>query len=305
MKGLVVRTVLAVTSWRWVRRLFTKTRIGRRVALRFVAGETLDHAAAVAKDLNAAGFAVSLDYLGEDVSTREEAEAARDAYLACLDRISADGLDANISIKLTQVGLGFDDDLCAASLNALAGRAAGYGLTVTIDMEGSAHTGDTLRAFIAAQGEHGNLGIALQAYLHRTPADLERVAPLGGHIRLCKGAYDEPTHLALQSRIDVDSAFDRLVEKLMASETTMPAVASHDGARIDHALTFAGARQGPWEFQMLYGVRPKLQRELVAAGHPLRVYLPYGDSWYPYLTRRMAERPANLWFFIRALFGRK
>lgn len=304
MRALLIRVVLAVTGWRWVRWLFTRTRVGRRVALRFVAGETLDEAAAAVRALNRAGMRVSLDHLGEHVEDRAAAEAARDAYLACLERIAADGLDANISVKLTQLGLGLDDDLCAASLDALARRAGSFGLTVTIDMEDSDHTGATLRLYEKAQAEHGNLGVAIQAYLHRTAADLERIAPLGGHIRLCKGAYDEPVAVALQSRVDIDSAFDRLCRTLMEAPSTMPAIATHDGDRIATALDLAAQRDGPWEFQMLYGIRSKLQRQLVDAGHPMRVYVPYGDSWYPYLTRRIAERPANVWFFLRALIGR-
>lgn len=304
MNALVVRLVFAITRWGWVRWIFTRTRIGRRVALRFVAGESLDEAAQAARRLNEAGTGVSLDHLGEHVTDTALAEVARDAYLACLDRIAADGLDANISVKLTQLGLGLDDELCAASLDALAARAASLGLTVTIDMEESAHTGATLRLYRVAQAAHGNLGVAIQAYLHRTPADLDAILPLGGHIRLCKGAYDEPEEIAYRARADVDTAFDRLLVPLMAAEETMPAVATHDDARIAATLDLAVPREEPWEFQMLYGVRSKLQRELVAQGHPLRVYVPYGDAWYPYLTRRMAERPANLWFFIRALFGR-
>jgi len=304
VKALVVRTVLAITSWGWVRRLFTKTRVGRRVALRFVAGESLDEAATVARRLNESGMSVSLDYLGEHVSTPEAAEAARDAYLACLERIASDGLEGNISIKLTQLGLGFDDDLCASALISLSDRAALLGLTVTIDMEEGDFTGATLRLYEATQRRHGNLGVAIQAYLHRTPADLDHIIPLGGHIRLCKGAYDEGAALALQSGVDIDSAYDRLLARLMVSSETIPAIATHDADRIQHALDLAVRREGPWEFQMLYGIRTKLQRELVDAGHTLRVYVPYGDSWYPYLTRRIAERPANVWFFVRALLGR-
>jgi proline dehydrogenase len=304
VKALIVRVVLAVTSWRAVRWLFTRTRLGRRVALRFVAGEALDDAARVAKELNDAGMSVSLDHLGEHVTDAASARAARDAYLACLDRIAADGLDANISVKLTQLGLGSNESLCSDSLQALARRAAELGLTVTLDMEESAHTGATLRLYETVQRVHGNLGVAIQAYLHRTPADLDHIIPLGGHIRLCKGAYDEGVAVALQSRVDIDSAYDRLLGRLMESSQTKPAVATHDGARIARALDLAVMRNGPWEFQMLFGVRTKLQQELVEAGHPMRVYLPYGDSWYPYLTRRLAERPANVWFFVRALFGR-
>ena len=304
MRGFVVRIVLAITRWRWVRWLFTKTRVGRRVALRFVAGESLDDAVAAAHRLGEAGVPVSLDHLGEHVTDLTSAEAARDDYLACLDRIAAEGLDANISVKLTQLGMGLDDDLCVRSLDALARRAHESGLTVTIDMEDSAHTETTLRLYEEAQKNHGNLGVALQAYLRRTPEDLDQVAPLGGHIRLCKGAYDEPEEIALRSRREVDAAFDELCAALMEQADAKPAIATHDDARVAVAIALADRRQQPWELQMLYGIRESLQRSLVADGHPLRVYIPYGDAWYPYLTRRMAERPANLWFFLRALFGK-
>ena len=179
MRGLIVGLVLAVTRWRWVRRLFTETRVGRRVALRFVAGETLDQAVEATRRLNQEGMSVSLDHLGEHVEDEESARTARDAYLACLERIAADGLDANISVKLTHLGMGRDDDLAAASLDALAARAGKLGLTVTIDMEDSAHTETTLRLYEKAQRAHGNLGVAVQAYLRRTPEDLERLASLG------------------------------------------------------------------------------------------------------------------------------
>ena len=303
MRGLVVRLVLAVTRWRWVRWLFTQTRVGRRVALRFVAGETLDEAVVAARRCNEAGMTVSLDHLGEHVTDRRTAEAARDDYLACLDRIAAEGLDANISIKLTQLGMGLDDDLCATSLEALATRAAGLSLTVTIDMEESAHTDVTLDMYELSQKEHGNLGVALQAYLRRTPDDLRRIAPLGGHIRLCKGAYDESEEIAFRVRREVDAAFDRVCRVLMNQEEVKPAIASHDDERISFAIGLAAGRDAPWEIQMLFGIREPLQRSILRDGCPLRIYIPYGDAWYPYLTRRIAERPANLWFFIRALFS--
>ena len=300
----MVRLVLTVTGWRWVRRLFTGTRLGRRVAMRFVAGDTLDDAVAGARRLNAAGMKVSLDHLGEHVTDIAAAEAACAAYLACLDRIAAEGLDANISVKLTQLGMALDEELCGRLLDSLAVGATRARATVTIDMEESAHTAATVRLYAAAQRRHGNIGLALQAYLRRTPDDLAAVLPLGGHIRLCKGAYDEPEAIAYRSRAEVDGAFDRLVTTLMAEPGVRPAVATHDEGRIVVAEELAVSRREPWEFQMLFGVRPRLQRQLVAAGYELRIYVPYGDSWYPYLTRRMAERPANLWFFIRALFGR-
>jgi proline dehydrogenase len=304
VRGLIVKIVLATTQWRWVRWLFTRTRVGRRVALRFVAGDTLDAAVVAVRRLNSAGMTVSLDHLGEHVTDLAAAGAARDAYLACIDRIATEHLDANISVKLTQLGMGLDDALCAASLDALAIRAAACETSVTIDMEESAHTATTLQLYQAAQRRHGNLGLALQAYLRRTPDDLAAAAPLGGHIRLCKGAYDEPEAIAFRSRDEVNTAYDRLLHALMAVESVKPAIATHDEPRIALAEELGLKRTAPWEFQMLYGIRQRLQRELVAAGYSMRVYVPYGDSWYPYLTRRMAERPANVWFFVRALFGR-
>ena len=302
--SLLGRLVLAVTRRRLVRKLFTARGWGRRVATRFVAGESLDDAVRVTRELNARGFLVSLDHLGEHVSDARLAAQARDHYLACIERIAAEGLQANISVKLTQLGLGLDDRLAEESLRALAGRAVAAGTTVTVDMEESALTQVTVDLYCRVQAGHGNLGLALQAYLHRTPADLARVMPLGGHLRLCKGAYDEPDAVAVRRRDQVDDAFRALLGDLMAGEGIRPAVATHDHRMVAAARELARTRKSPFEFQMLYGIRPSLQAELVEAGCPLRVYVPYGESWYPYLTRRMAERPANFWFFARALFGR-
>ncbi len=258
----------------------------------------------MAKEANAAGMPVSLNLLGEHVTDEESARRSFADYVAAIDRVAADGIDGNISVKLTQLALGFDRTLCDELLDGLARRAANTGTTVTIDMEDSSLTDATLDAYETAQRTHGNLGVALQAYLRRTPGDLARIAPLGGHIRLCKGAYDEPESIAFRSRSQVNAAYDGLLATLMADEGLLPALATHDDARIDATRQAADRRDGPYEFQMLYGIRVSLQEELVAAGLPVRSYIPYGEAWYPYLTRRMAERPANLWFFIRALFGK-
>lgn len=299
------RATAAVTELSLVRRAFTTTRPGRAVARRFVAGETLEEAIAAATKLAAMGFDISLDHLGEHVTHTDEALRARDDYMACLERIGQSGLSANISIKLTQLGVGFDDDLAAASLAELATVAANFGTTVTVDMEESRYTAATIALYTSAQRAHGNLGIAVQAYLHRTKADVDGLIELGGHIRLCKGAYAEPEEAAFQSNDDVDAEFDALLDVLMKAAGTTPAIATHDEARIDLAKRLASARDGPYEFQMLYGVRGPLQRELLDAGYPVRIYVPYGVAWYPYLTRRLAERPANTLFFLRALFGRR
>jgi proline dehydrogenase len=284
-----------------VKKVITGTRPGRALASRFVAGDTLEEAVRVASDLNDRGFLVSLDLLGEEVHDAESARAALDEYLECLDRIAGDGLKANISVKLTQLGLSIDKALTTESVAKLAGRAAEIGTTVTIDMEDSRFTSDTVGIFADAQSEFGNLGVALQSYLKRTPSDLESLIPLGGHIRLCKGAYVEPPQVALTVRSAVDAAYASQLELLMSSEEVRPAVATHDLALVDLTRKLAPQRLGYFEFQMLYGVRPGLQQELVDEGHPVRVYLPFGSQWYPYLTRRMAERPANVWFFVRSL----
>ena len=302
--NVVGRSLLAVTNRSTVRRIFAESSAGRRLSLRFVAGETLDDAAAAALALNQAGASVSLDHLGEHVTDAAAAAEARDDYLQCLDRVRDDDLDANISVKLTQLGLGVDDELALESLESLADRAAAGGATVTIDMEESELVERTVTAFETVQARHGNLGIAVQSYLYRTPFDLDRIVARGGHVRLCKGAYAEPAEVAHADGNRVDAAFDALTRRLMATFGIMPAIATHDSDRIELAKRLSRDRTEPWEFQMLYGVRAGLQASLVEAGYPLRVYVPYGTAWYPYLTRRMAERPANLAFFLRAAAGR-
>lgn len=304
MPGLVGRALLAVTERSLVRKVFTDTRPGRALSTRFVAGEKLDAAVAATRHLNRRGAKVSLDHLGEHVTHRDAAEAARDDYLACLDRIASDQLDANISIKLTQLGLGFDDALAIDSLRRLAERAAQVGTSVTVDMEESRHTQATIDIYVKVQEEFGNVGIAVQSYLRRTRDDLDRLVPLRGHIRLCKGAYAEPEDIAFQDRDEVDGSFDALASLLMSAPEVYPAIATHDHQRIDVVKELARARGDRYEYQMLYGVRPNLQDEMLADGLPLRIYVPYGSAWYPYLTRRMAERPANLVFFLRALLRR-
>jgi proline dehydrogenase len=299
---MIRSAVLAVTDRTVTRKLITDTKAGRAVADRFVAGHTLESAVAVAIELNRSGMLVSLDHLGEHVADLAEAERATAAYLACLGQISAARINSNISIKLTQLGLGLDNDVAAVHLDTLAEAAASSGTTVTVDMEESEHTDATVDMYAAAQQRHGNLGIAIQAYLHRSSADIDRLIPLGGHIRLCKGAYAEPDTIAYQGR-DVDGSYDRLGSVLMNSAGVKPAIASHDDDRLQPILDLAPHRTQPWEFQMLYGVRRDRQAELVSAGHQVRVYVPYGEAWYPYLTRRMAERPANMMFFARALVG--
>ncbi|HUO45528.1 MAG TPA: proline dehydrogenase family protein [Acidimicrobiia bacterium] len=298
------RSVVAVAESPPVRRLVMETPAGRALAHRFVAGETLGEAIDVARHLNREGLVVSLDLLGEEVTESSAVEAAVTGYEECLTRMASEGIIGNISIKLTQLGLALDHQLTGAGLDRLARAAREHGLTVTIDMEDSGYTDATVELYEAAQRGYGNLGLALQAYLHRTPSDLARLAPWGGHIRLCKGAYVEPPDVAWQAKHEVDAAFARLLEPLMADGRLLPAIATHDDRLIELARSRARRRSEPFEFQMLYGVRPRIQQELVAAGHQVRIYLPYGVAWYPYLVRRMAERPANVGFFLRALVSR-
>ncbi len=283
--------------------MVTGTKPGRALAGRFVAGDTLDEAVVVTRRLNDKGFSVSLDLLGEEVRDRDSALAAIDEYIECLDRIGSDRLEANIAIKPTQLGLAIDESLAADAIDRLGERAAQVGTTVTIDMEDSRYTESTIRLFEKGQPTHGNLGIAIQSCMRRTPSDLSRIVPLGGHIRLCKGAYAESAEVALTAKSDIDEAYATQLRMLMGETTTKPAVATHDGTLVDLTRRLAKDRSGEFEFQMLYGVRPELQGQLVDEGYPLRIYLPFGSQWYPYLTRRLAERPANVMLFARALFG--
>lgn len=293
---------MAVAGAAPVEKLVTGTRPGRALAERFVAGDTLDDAVRVAGHLNAEGFQVSLDLLGEEVHDRDSALAATGEYLECLDRIGSDGFDANISVKPTQLGLAIDEAMAMTAIERLGERAASRGTTVTIDMEDSRYTEATIQLFEKGQPSQGNLGIAVQSCMRRTPSDLERIIPLGGHIRLCKGAYVEPPEIAYTSKGEVDQAYAAQLRALMESPSTRPAIATHDEELIALARQLAATREEPFEFQMLYGVRTELQRDLIDAGFPLRIYLPFGSQWYPYLTRRLSERPANAMFFAKALF---
>ena len=297
------RVVVTTTQARPVEKLITGSRPGKALARRFVAGDTLEEAVTVARRLNADGFLVSLDLLGEEVHDRDSAVSARDEYLESLEQIASENLRSNISIKLTQLGLTIDEGLTVELVNSLAARAKQIGTTVTVDMEDSRYTHATVHIYEKAQRLHGNLGLALQAYLHRTPADLEQLMPLGGHLRLCKGAYVEEPDVALTNKGDVDAAFAAQLRSLMSSESVTPAVATHDLDLVNMTRDLARGRERTFEFQMLYGVRTGLQSELVAEGFQLRVYLPFGSQWYPYLTRRLAERPSNAWFFVRSVFG--
>jgi proline dehydrogenase len=270
----------------------------RRVARRFVAGEALDDAMGVALALNRQGISVSLDHLGENVfDTAEARRAARD-YITILDRIAADEAEANISIKLTALGLDMDADLCRANLTSVLCRARQLNIFVRVDMEGSTYTQATLDLVADLRREYDNLGTVVQAMLYRTPADVEALIAGNTRVRLVKGAYLEPASIAHPHKADVDAQYVNLMRMLL-EHGAYPAIATHDERIIAEACRFAAERgiaRARFEFQMLYGIRRDLQTRLAHEGYNVRVYVPYGTQWYPYLTRRMAERPANLVF---------
>jgi proline dehydrogenase len=280
--------------------------VARRAAHRFVAGERLDEALEVAATLASRRIGGILDLLGEGVTDLPGASAAVAEYEAAAKAIAARGLDAGISVKLSQLGQTVDRDACAANLHEILGQARAVGVPVEIDMEDSSLVPGTLALFREAATAHPQTRLAIQAALRRTPADLEALAPLTPRVRLVKGAYAEPLEQAHQGRAEIRAQFAFLTDWLFRHGSD-PAFGTHDDALIAHARAAAlRAGRGPeeYEFQFLYGIRRDLQQELVDAGHRVRVYIPFGSAWYPYLTRRMAERPANLLFFLRALAGR-
>lgn len=283
-------------------RFVRNSRLAGRMASRFVAGETIDTAMAALRDLNAGRISASLDLLGESVTRAEEARGARDVYVQLLDRIHAAGAEANVSVKLTQMGLDIDEALCLENLRAILVRARQYASFVRIDMEGSAYTQRTIDFFTrTVYPEFGNtVGVVLQSYLRRTAADVDAMIALGARVRLCKGAYKEPADIAFPDKQGVDANYVSCMERLL-EHGNYPGLATHDEKLITHARAFAkGRRIDPsrYEFQMLYGVRRDLQQELRAAGYGMRVYIPFGTHWYPYLMRRLAERPANIGFVL-------
>ncbi len=276
-------------------------------ARRFVAGESLDDALSASKELCRRGRAVSLNHLGENVSTAEAACAARDSYIRMVRELEANHLQGNISIKLTQLGLDFDLGLCQSHASEIASAALALGRTIEMDMEGSAYTGKTLDIFEAVQRQHKNVGLAIQAYLFRTEKDIARLAPLRPKIRLVKGAYREPAKIAIQKKNDVDANYRRLASLLLegaARDGFFPAIATHDPAMLAHArqeISRLKLNRNRYEFQMIYGIRRDLQEEIFAGGHALQIYVPFGTDWCPYFMRRLSERPANCWFVLRSL----
>ena len=292
----------------WVARLGARHDFTRR----FVAGETLDQALETIAPLARAGQRVILNHLGENVATPAEARGARDSYIRMLRSLPDAGIDGNIAVKLTQLGLDLDRELCLGLTHEIAAAAAAMRNTIEIDMEGSACTDSTLRIFEEVQREHGNAGVALQAYLRRSQSDLQRLAslnpPLNPKIRLVKGAYREPPSVAFQKKSEVDANYRRLLDRMLELSGPVVAIATHDPALVDYAfakIRELGLPSARYEFQMLLGIRRDLQQKVISQGHPFRVYVPFGSAWVPYFMRRLSERPANLIFVMRSLLAER
>jgi len=289
-----------------VRRFVTRSRLGRRVALRFVAGETLEEGIAVARSLDGRGIAAMLDHLGENVTSEEQASAAADGYVLALKRIrEAEGLDCNIAIKLTQLGLDLSLDLSLENTERVMAAAEPAGILVMIDMESSEYVDRTLETLRRLRARHHGVGVAIQSLLYRSAEDVFAL-PEETPVRLVKGAYLEPRSIAHRSRSEVDRAFARLFATLLSRGHPVH-VATHDPRLLAGACRLVesrGLRRSRVELQMLYGIRRDLQHRYADRGYPVRAYVPYGAEWYPYLTRRLAERPANLWFFVSNLLRR-
>lgn len=288
------------------RRVATGAPGARTLARRFVAGETVEDGIAAARRLNQAGMSVTLDYLGESVSQRAEAVAAADTYLRMIDRIAEERLDANVSLKLTQMGQDIDDAFLRQNVGRILDRARDVDMFVRLDMESSRHTQRTLDFHRGVWNEgYRNVGVVLQSYMRRSMDDARAVSALGARVRLCKGAYQEPAEVAYQEKAEVDDNFVALM-KVLLTEGTCPGIATHDEAMIRATRQFVreqGIASSACEFQMLYGVRRDLQTALRHQGYKVRVYVPFGEAWYPYLMRRMAERPANLMFVVNAVLA--
>jgi proline dehydrogenase len=281
-------------------------RLAKSFANRFVAGETLETALAAVARLNARGITASLDLLGESVNNEAEARAAGQAYVTMLDRIHERRVNANVSVKLTAMGLDISEELCVATMHKILQRARDYGSFVRIDMESSEYTQRTLDLFEQRlyPGSREHVGIVLQSYLYRTFADVQHANLLKARVRICKGAYKEPETVAYPDKKDVDANYVRCMQELML-KGNYPGIATHDEAIIKEAKRFAKANNissDRYEFQMLYGVRRDLQDQLVREGYRMRVYVPFGTQWYPYLMRRLAERPANVAFLTGNVF---
>ncbi|HEX6542151.1 MAG TPA: proline dehydrogenase family protein [Ktedonobacterales bacterium] len=297
-------TMLYLARQEGIRQFMMHNGAARKMARRFVAGEALDEAIAVTHALNGEHISVSLDHLGENVADAREAKETAQGYIQILDRIAAEGAEANISVKLTALGLDIGYDLCRENLMQVLCRARDLGIFVRVDMEGSDYTQRTLDIVADLHETFPNVGTVIQSALYRTPKDAEMLIARNIRARLVKGAYLEPETIAYAKKADVDAAYLLILYELL-ERGTYPAIATHDEHIISEAIHFAQAHnisRARFEFQMLYGIRRDLQQRLAGEGYNVRVYVPFGTQWYPYLTRRMAERPANLMFIAGNVF---
>ena len=304
------RTIfIALSENRMIRRIAEKSAIGRKVSGRFVAGMSVADALDATARTNALGMSVSVDNLGENVTNLAEAKESAALYNELIDDITERKLQANVSLKLTHMGLDLDPALARSIVSDLVDHAVRTNNFVRVDMEGSPYTQvtlDVVRELHAQPGHAGHVGAVIQAYLHRSEADVRDLCASGIRIRLCKGAYKEKAEIAFQEKADVDANFVKLM-KILLKSGTYHGIATHDPEMIEATIAFARAENIPptaFEFQMLYGVRRDLQEQLVREGWRMRVYIPFGTEWYPYLMRRLAERPANLLFILKNLFRR-
>lgn len=292
-----------------LRRLVTGLGIARRAALRFVAGETIDDAIRAIRELNAHRILATVDHLGENVASEADARRATDDYLAVLDRIGKEGVQSHASLKLTQLGLDIGIEFCRDNVARILRKAKAIDTFIRIDMESSDYTARTLDVFYSLRQEFDNVGIVIQSYLYRSKDDIATLCQAGANVRLCKGAYKEPPDRAFPQKADVDSSYVALTHMLISDSArargTYAAIATHDPKMIEAALAYIAEHDAPrdcFEFQMLHGIRRDLQQQLAEQGYTVRVYVPYGTEWYPYFMRRLAERPANVWFILRNVF---
>jgi len=300
LRAALIRLSESKRLGRWA----THNRVSRRVARRWVAGESLDDAVTAARALNRLGFPVTLDFLGENVSNKDGAVRAASIYISMYDRIAAEGLNGNVSLKLTQLGLDLDEAFCESLVRRIAESSTQHGNFLRIDMEGSPYTQRTVELCKRVRANTDAVGTVIQSYLRRSERDVRDLLSVGCRIRLVKGAYKEPPEIAFADKKDVDANFVTLM-KILLTSGIYHAIATHDPRIIDASKEFAaskGVGKDQFEFQMLYGIRTDLQRQLIGEGYKVRVYVPYGTDWFPYFMRRLAERPANLTFFLRNLF---
>ena len=302
------QTFLTLSNSHELQDIALRNTMARKFALRFVAGETPEQAIGAVTTLNRKGIKASLDHLGENVTSPQEAKSAADSYIEVLDLIASSGVDSNVSLKLTQMGLDIDEDLCLENVVRILETAKKLDNFVRLDMESTAYTDRTLGVFRKLWNDKGfrNVGVVLQAYLHRTEDDVREMNSMGARVRLCKGAYNEPPEHAFPRKEDVDANYAKLT-KLLLTEGNYPGIATHDERLIEyteHYATSEGISPARFEFQMLYGVRRELQEGLARQGYNMRVYVPYGGEWYPYFMRRLAERPANVVFILGNLVRR-